>query len=137
MMLTLDLNQKSLLATVVLAIAFVQLVLMAFGRGWIGGSPPRVRRRLIKFHRFEGYVTFLIILWIAYNCVFNVGVSLGTARIVVHGLLGITVIGLVLSKISIAEGMRRYYERLPLLGFTLLGAVISIWVVSAGWYFFH
>ena len=133
-MLALTLYQKSILATALLAIAFLQLMVMAAGRGWIGGYSLDVRRRLIQFHRFEGYIGFIIILLVAYNCVFNVGVRIGSARIAVHSLLGITVISLAMGKILINRGLRRYYPRLPLLGALLLAALIGIWIVSAGWY---
>ena len=44
-----------------LAIAFVQLIVITIGRGQIGGFSPEVRRWLISCHRFEGYLGFFII----------------------------------------------------------------------------
>ena len=135
-MLELTIDQKSLLATVLLALACAQVLLIASALGKIGSFSTETRRRLTMAHRFEGYVAFLIVLWVAYNCVFNIANKSGTPRVVIHAIAGTIVLGLFMSKIAINRGFRQFYTRLPLLGASLFTAITILWVTSAGWYYF-
>lgn len=134
-MTELTIAQKSILTTALLAIAFIQLIVIIAARGKIGGFSPQVRRRLVKCHRFGGYLAFFIILLVAYSCVFYIGARLTPARVAVHAILGVATIALIMSKISIARGLRQFYTRLPVLGAALFSTVIVDWIVSAGWYY--
>jgi len=136
-MLDLTYHQKSLLATVLLVIAFIQLAVIAMALGKVGSFSPESRRKLILFHHFEGYAGLLVALWVAYNCVFNIAHKSGAPRVVIHMLMGITVIGLITSKIVISWGLKRYYMRLPFLGGMLFTAITILWVTGAGWYFYE
>jgi hypothetical protein len=133
-MLNLTYSQKSLLATGLLVIAFLQLTVIAMALGKVGSFSPDTRRRLTMFHRFEGYVGLLIILWVAYNCIFNIVHKSGMPRVVIHMIMGATVLGLITSKITISRGLRQYYRRLPMLGAALFTVIPVLWVTSAGWY---
>ncbi|MHB9111079.1 MAG: DUF6529 family protein [Thermoleophilia bacterium] len=135
-MLELTFSQKSLLATVLLVIACLQLTVMAMVLGKIGSFSPDTRQRLTLFHRFEGYVGFIVVLWVAYNCVFNVVNKSGAPRVVIHMLMGMIVIGLIMGKITISRGLKQFYTRLPLLGASLFTAITILWVTSAGWYYY-
>lgn len=135
-MLELTIDQKSLLATVLLALACAQVLLIASALGKIGSFSTETRRRLTLAHRFEGYVAFLVVLWVAYNCVFNVANKSGTPRVVIHMLTGVIVLGLIMSKIAINQGLKQFYTRLPLLGASLFTAITILWVTSAGWYYY-
>lgn len=72
----------------------------------------------------------------AYSCVFYIGARLTPARVALHAILGIAIIALIMSKISIARGLRQFYTRLPVLGAALFSAIVVSWLVSAGWYYF-
>lgn len=127
--------QKSITASVLLGLAFLQLLAIAVGRGWIGGAGRQTRRNAVIWHRVEGYIAFAIVLTIAYYCLKLVPGSVKTARVSVHALLGATVLGLLISKVAIMRFFRRYSGRMPTLGAVLLVAIIAIWISSAGWYF--
>jgi len=135
-LLDLTINQKSILATVLLVIACAQMLLIAMALGKIGSFSTDTRRRLVMAHRFEGSVAFLVALWVAYNCVFNIATKSGAPRVVIHALTGTVVLGLFMGKITISRGIRRFYTRLPLLGAALFTAITVLWVTSAGWYFY-
>jgi hypothetical protein len=105
-------------------------------RGQIAGFSPQVRSWLVRCHRFGGYLGFFIILLVAYSCVFYIGARLTPARVAVHAILGLAIIALIMSKISIARGLRQLYTRLPVLGAALFPAIVVNWIVSAGWYYF-
>lgn len=135
-LLDLTINQKSILATVLLVIACAQVLLIAMALGKIGSFSTDTRRRLVMAHRFEGSVAFLVALWVAYNCVFNIATKSGAPRVVIHALTGTVVLGLFMGKITISRGIRRFYTRLPLLGASLFAAITVLWVTSAGWYFY-
>jgi hypothetical protein len=132
----LNIQQKSILATALLAIAFIQLIVIIAARGQIGGFSPQVRRWLVRCHRFGGYLGLFIILLVAYSCVFYIGARLTPARVAVHAVLGLATIALIMTKISITRGLRQFYTRLPVLGAALFSAIVVNWLVSAGWYFF-
>ncbi len=131
----LSIDQKSLLATGLLAIACVQLLTIAVGRG-AGGFSPGVRRWAVGLHRFGGYLGLFIVLLVAYSCVVFIGPKTGSLRVAAHSLLGASVIALLFGKITIARGLRQYYPRLPIFGAALFAAVIVNWFISAGWYYF-
>lgn len=132
----LTIQQKSILATALLAIAFIQMIVIIAARSQVGGFSPQVRRWLVKYHRFGGYLGFFIILLVAYSCVFYIGARLSPARVAVHAVLGMAIIALIMSKISIARGLQQFYTRLPVLGAALFSAIVVNWIVSAGWYYF-
>jgi len=137
-MLELTFFGKSVLATVVLGLAVLQVIAISIARGWIGNYSANTRVWATKLHRFQGYTALVIILFVAYNCVFVLGLPRSAvARVIVHALLGVTVLLLLVKKIVIARVFRRYYNWLPYLGMTLVAALTSLWITSAGWYFYN
>ncbi|MBI5871069.1 MAG: hypothetical protein HZB44_09015 [Actinobacteria bacterium] len=135
-MLELTFAQKSLLATVLLVLACGQVLLIASALGKIGSFSMETKRWLTMAHRFEGYVAFLVVLWVAYNCVFNIANKSGAPRVVIHAIAGTVILGLFMSKITINRGLKQFYTRLPLLGASLFTAITILWVTSAGWYYY-
>ena len=129
---------KSILATVLLVLAAMQVLAIGVARGWIGNASPNIRTQATKLHHFQGYAGLMIILFVAYNCVFVLGLpKTGPVRVIAHALLGVTVLLLVMGKIMIVRVFTHYYTRLPLLGVLLLAAVTALWITGAGWYFLN
>ena len=126
----------SVFATLLLGIAFMQLVVISLGRGWAGNLPPDSRSWLIRAHRFGGYIGFFIILLVSYNCVVYLTAGFGPARVAVHAVFGTVLIAAVLSKIVIVHGWQRLYTYLPIFGIIVFVSVIITWVTSAAWYFY-
>ncbi len=136
-MISFSVSTKSVLATILLALAGPQLAAIAVAMGWLGRFSPKARRRAAQFHRLEGYAALLVILTIAYDCIFVIRPNLPVipTRAQVHSLLGGLVLSLIFAKISIARLASRF-DWLPKLGITLFVAIIAIWISSAAWYFF-
>lgn len=131
-----SLAQKSVLATVILGVAFLQLVFISAARGWVVKLPIKQRLRAVKAHHIGGYGGLLLILTIGYYCVFVYG-SAGTTRSMIHALLGATAVTLVVGKVVVARGFRAYAGKLPTMGALLLGAIVGAWTSSAAWYFIN
>ena len=127
--------QKSVTASVLLGLAVLQLIAIGITRGWIGRAGRMTRRRTALWHRLEGYVGIAIILVIAYYCLQLASESQKTPRVYLHAFLGVSVIGLVLSKVAIMRFFPRQYHRMPVLGILLFFAIIATWISAAGWYF--
>lgn len=125
--------QKSLLATAVLVLALVQMVIMSVARGWIGGASGRTQRRALYLHRAGGYLGLVLILFIAYYCIFEVQ-RVGNPYRIVHALFGSAATALVVSKVAIRRVFSGWRRRLPALGLSLLAAIAGAWATSALWY---
>ena len=78
---------KSLLASVVLGLAAVQvlLALWLYRKLPLAGSPPRPVR---PAHRILGFALFAVTVPIAVHCLLAYGVQLSSARVAVHSLAG-------------------------------------------------
>lgn len=136
-MLELSLFGKSIMASVLLLIVLLQVVAIGVGRGWIGYFPPKVREKAVKVHRFQGYVGLIIILFVAYNCVFVWALpKAGSPRVLAHSLLGTSVLMLIMVKIVINRVFQQFYTQLPKVGVTLALAITALWFTGAGWYFY-
>ena len=128
-------GQKSVAASVVLVLAILQLVAISLGRGWVGGARPRTRSYALLWHRTGGFITFTLMVAVAYYCLKLISVTLGGPRVIVHMVLGSAVLALVIAKIAIVERLHRHYAKLPFLGAVLFVTVIALWISGAGWYF--
>ena len=134
-MISFSLLTKSYLATALLVLALAQLTVIGLALGWFGHASPLSRRRLRLFHRFEGYIALLIILTIAYDCVFVIHPRLTPPRVTIHSFLGPAVIGLILAKFVTVRLFPRRFRLLPPMGLSLFIAIVAIWITSAAWYF--
>ncbi|MHB1380929.1 MAG: DUF6529 family protein, partial [Thermoleophilia bacterium] len=129
-----SLAEKSLMASILLAVALLQLVWISLARGWFLDLPLRARLRAVKAHHIGGYAGLGLILTIAYYCVFVYGSS-GTTRAAIHALLGAVTVGLVATKVVMARFFKAKAHRLPAIGFLLGGSIVGAWSTSALWYY--
>ena len=130
---------KVVLSVVVGVLAVLQLVgaLWIYGRlgvrapSWVGTA-----------HRVSGVVTVVLILVVAYNCLWGLGLEVGTfasgapvpTRTVVHGLLGCLVIGAAVVKVVAVRSQRAPGWFLPAAGGLLFTLVVAVVLTSAVWY---
>lgn len=128
--------QKSILATALLGVAAAQVYTICLALGIIGRLQPRNRRRAAFWHRTGGIIGLAIALIIAYYCLKLWPYGVRTTRIWIHATLGTFLLGLMAVKVTIRNGLKRYYSRLPVLGVVLAVTVILQWLISAGWYLF-
>ena len=124
---------KSLLATVVLGLAVVQvlLALWLYRKLPLAGSPPRPVR---LSHRITGFVLFALTVPIAVHCLIAYGVQLTSARVAVHSLAGCLFYGAFTAKVLLVRTRRLPGWALPAAGGALALLVAMLWYTSALWY---
>ena len=125
---------KSLLASVVLGLAAVQvlLALWLYRKLPLVGSPPRPVRLT---HRVLGFALFAVTVPIAVHCLLAYGVQLSSARVAVHSLAGCFFYGAFTAKVLLVQSRRLPGWALPAAGGALAVLVAVLWYTSALWYY--
>ncbi len=125
------------LAIGVLAVVQMLGALWLYGKlgrpapGWLGPA-----------HRISGTIALVLSLFVAYECLWALGLESGTLangekvplRAVVHGVLGCAVIGALVVKIVAVRSRRAPGWFLPLAGGLLFALLILVVLTSAVWY---
>ena len=139
------LAMKVVVALVVGVLALLQLLGALWMYGKLGGSAPSW---VGNAHRTSGVVALVLALFVAYHCLFALGLEVGhlpdgekvSGRTVVHGVLGCAAIGAMVVKVVAVRSKRAPGWFLPVAGgllFTLLVLVVltsSLWYLNAkGW----
>jgi hypothetical protein len=129
------LTMKVWLATIVFALALVQLItaLMIFGKLRLGavGTP----RWASPTHRWSGRIAFLLSIPVAYHCLWSLGFQSNTTRVVLHSLLGCFFYGVFVTKMLVLHAKRLPGWALPWVGGLTFTALVSIWLTSSLWFF--
>jgi hypothetical protein len=120
-------------------LAVLQLVGGLWIYGKLGIRPPSW---LGTAHRVTGTVALLLSLFVAYHCLWALGLETGTlpdghvvpARTVVHGVLGCVVLGAVVVKLVAVRSRRAPGWFLPVAGGLLFGLLVLVVLTSAAWY---
>lgn len=132
-------DMKVVVATVAGVLALVQLL----GGLWLYGRLGRPAPRWVRpAHRLTGAVTVVLVLFVAYSCLWSLGLESGTlkdgepvgTRTVVHGLLGCAVVGAFIVKAAGVRARRGPAWFLPVAGGLLFSLLIAAVLTSAGWY---
>jgi Family of unknown function (DUF6529) len=128
------LGLKSLLATVALALAVVQVVLALwiYRKLPLAGSPPRP---VPLAHRIAGFTLLAVTLPVAVHCLIAYGVPLTSARVAVHSLAGCFFYGAFVAKVLLVHTRRLPRWALPVAGGTLAVVIGVLWYTSALWYY--
>jgi Family of unknown function (DUF6529) len=132
-------DMKVAVATVIGVLAIWQIIggLWMYGRlgrpapSWVGGV-----------HRVTGAIAVVLALFVAYSCLWALGLESGTlkdgepvgTRTVVHGVLGCAVIGAFVIKAAAVRARRAPGWVLPVAGGLLFALLIAAILTSAGWY---
>jgi hypothetical protein len=125
---------KALLATVVLAVAALQvlLALWMYRKLPLAGRAPRPVRLA---HRVVGFGLFALTVPIALHCLIAYGVKLTSVRVAVHSLAGCFFYGVFVAKVLLVHTRRLPRWVLPAAGGTLAVLVAVLWYSSALWYY--
>jgi hypothetical protein len=132
---------KTVLATVVVALAAYQVALMAVGFGWI--RPSFLRPRAASFaHRAVGDAAVAVAVLVAFMCIsyFEVGDGIEhaadgeTTRATIHVAAGFATLGVIALKVVVVRWWTSAQRFLPGIGITLFTLLGITWVTSAGDY---
>ena len=118
---------KTVLATVVAALAVYQLALIAIGYGRV--RPPFLQARPAALaHRAIGDTLAALIVLVAVACLAEYGVDDDYA---LHALAGAALVGVLLLKVGLLRA-HRGGRLLPLLGTTVFALIALTWLTSTG-----
>jgi hypothetical protein len=125
---------KSVLATVALGLAVVQvlLALWMYRKLPLAGSPPRPVRLT---HRVVGFALFAVTVPVAIHCLIAYGVRLTSARVAVHSLAGCFFYGAFVAKVLLVQTRRLPGWVLPVAGGTLAIVIGVLWYTAALYYY--
>lgn len=132
-------DMKVVLSVVIGVLAVVQLVGALWIYGRLGLGAPSW---LGVAHRASGGVAVVLTVFVAYHCLWALGLESGTSangepmatRTLVHGLLGCAVIGAVVVKVVAVRSRRAPGWFLPVAGGLLFALLIGVVMTSAVWY---
>jgi hypothetical protein len=133
------LAMKTVVATGIAVLVVVQLVTALWIYGKLGGRAPSW---LGKAHRATGATALLLSLFVAYHCLWSLGLEVGhlpdgepvSTRTFVHGLLGCGVVGAIVVKIVAVRSRRAPGWFLPVAGGLLFSLLVLAILTSAVWY---
>lgn len=133
------LAMKTVVATGIAALILVQIFTALWIYGKLGVRAPRW---LGKLHRATGAITLVLSLFVAYHCLWSLGLKVGrlpggepvSTRTVVHGLIGCTVMGAIVVKIVAVRSRRAPGWFLPVAGGLLFSLLLLAILTSAVWY---
>jgi len=132
-------DMKTVLATGIGVLALVQLAGALWMYGRLGRKAPSW---VAPAHRAAGTLTLLLVAFVAYHCLWTLGLQVGTTpdgdpvttRTLVHGLLGCAVVGAVVVKLVAVRSRRAPGWLLPVAGGLLFSLLVLAVLTSAVWY---
>jgi hypothetical protein len=125
---------KSLLATIVLGLAVLQvlLALWMYRKLPLAGRPPRP---VPVTHRVTGLALFALTVPVAVHCLIAYGVQLISLRVAMHSVAGCLFYGAFTAKVLLVRSRRLPGWALPAAGGMLAIVVGVLWYTSALWYY--
>jgi hypothetical protein len=125
-------HMKAWLGSAALAAGVFQL----FTAAWIYRKLPWRKPHWVNTaHRWSGRLAFVLVLPVAYHCIFQLGFQTGTTRSHVHSLLGSAFFGAFAAKVTIVKLKRFPLPVLPIAGGFLFTVLLVVWWTSSLWFF--
>jgi Family of unknown function (DUF6529) len=132
-------GMKVVVATVVGVLAVFQVIGALWIYGKLGIEAPSW---LGTAHRVSGTAALVLALFVAYNCLFALGLEYGTtadgyrvpARAVIHGVLGCIFFGAIVVKVTAVRSKRAPGWFLPVAGGLIFTVLVALVLTSAVWY---
>jgi hypothetical protein len=131
---TKTINMKAWFATGAAILAVFQVLsgLRIYGRLPV---PRRVPSWLPLAHRVSGVTAFLLVLPVAYHCLWALGWQDFDDRVLVHSIAGCFFFGAFAAKVVVVEAKSLPGFALPVAGGVLFSALAVVWWTSALWFF--
>jgi Family of unknown function (DUF6529) len=125
---------KVYLASAAAVIALFQLATALRLYGKIS-FPRVVPSWLGMLHRVTGTVAFVLVVIVAYHCLWALGFQRYEPRLLFHSILGCFFFGAFTAKVIVVQSKNLPGWWLPLAGGSLFTALVLLWLSSAGWFF--
>jgi hypothetical protein len=128
------LEMKAWLATVAVLLVIAQLAsaLWMWERlPGAGAAPDWVP----PVHRWTGSVAFVVTLPVAFHCMWALGFGSPTPRVILHSVAGCLFYGAYAAKMLGLRLQGLPGWALPVLGGTVLGSLVLLWLSAALWFF--
>jgi hypothetical protein len=125
---------KVYLASAAALIGLFQLAtaLRLYGKvSWPRAIPPW----LGILHRVTGTVAFILVVIVAYHCLWALGFQRSEPRLLFHSILGCFLFGAFTAKVIVVQSKGLPGWWLPAAGGSLFTALVLLWLSSAGWFF--
>jgi hypothetical protein len=128
------LPMKAWLTTAAAALLAVQLVtaLWMWRRLPRAGTPPTW---VAGLHRWSGTAAFVTTLPVAFHCLWSLGFATTSPRVVAHSFFGCFFYGAYAAKMLALRMRGLPGWALPVLGGSVLGSVVMLWLTAALWFF--
>jgi len=123
------LQMKAWLATTAVLLVCGQLLTAARIYELVG-FPPKGRFYHVV-HRWSGRAAIVLTLPVAYHCIFLLGFSANSPRVLIHSLLGSALYGAVVGKVLVVRSSRFPTWVLPVAGAILFSILLGLWLTSA------
>jgi hypothetical protein len=128
------LPMKAWLTTVATALLIVQLTTAL----WMWRRLPRAGKApgwVAPLHRWSGTTAFVTTLPVAFHCLWSLGYVTSSTRVFLHGLAGCVFYGAYAAKMLSLRVRGLPDWALPVLGGTVLGSLVMLWLTAALWFF--
>jgi hypothetical protein len=133
------LAMKTVVTTAIAVLAIAQVVTALWMYGKLGVRAPSW---LGAVHRGTGGTALVLTVFVAYHCLWSLGLEVGSlpdgqkvsTRTLVHGLLGCAVVGAIVVKLVAVRSRRAPGWLLPVAGGLLFSLLILAILTSAVWY---
>jgi hypothetical protein len=128
------LQMKAWLTTAALAFILVQLAtaLWMWARLPVVGAAPSWAAVV---HRWSGATAFVLTLPVAFHCIWALGFATTSTRVIVHGVAGCMFYGAYATKMLGLRFRAGPGWTLPVLGGTVFGLFVVVWLSAALWFF--
>ena len=128
------LQMKAWLATAALVLLVVQLAtaLWMWGRLPGAGTAPAWTAMV---HRWSGSVAFVLTLPVAFHCLWALGFGSPSWRVLLHSVAACLFYGAYAAKMLALRLPGLPAWALPVLGGTVLGTLVLVWMSAALWFF--
>ena len=126
------LQMKAWLATAGAGLVVVQLLTALWMFGRLGATAPRWAAPV---HRWSGTAAFVVLLPVAFHCIWALGFGTGSTRVYAHCIIGCALYGAYAAKMLALRIPGLPGWTLPLLGGTVLTSVVLLWLTASLWFF--
>ena len=128
------LQMKVWLTTAAAALILVQLATAL----WMWGRLPGVRHTpgwVAPVHRWSGSTAFVLTLAPAFHCLWALGFTTGSTRVIAHGVAGCGFYGAYAAKMIGLRIKGLPARTIPVIGGLVLACFAVIWLSAALWFF--